>query len=143
MRLHHGADDELHARQPDALRGHPQQRIPAHRQHHLARQSRSQAAAQRHTEMVDDPIEPRGASGRLLRDASTEQFTEDLALARGIAAAKPPPLNPEPDAAAVCRQILQLSYVVAMEPRRSLAASGARRIQRDRVGADHSACNSR
>jgi hypothetical protein len=53
--------------------------------------------------MVDNPIESCGPSGRLLRDVCTEQFTEDLALAGGIAAAKPPDLNPKPDTATVRR----------------------------------------
>jgi len=51
--------------------------------------------------MVDDPIEPRGASGRLLRDTRTEQLTEYLARAGGIAAAKPTYLNSKADAAAM------------------------------------------
>ena len=49
--------------------------------------------------MVEDPIKPRGAPGRLQRDAWTQQFAEDLALAGSIAAAKPPQLNLEPDPA--------------------------------------------
>ena len=89
--------------------------------------------------MVEDPIEPRGASGRLQRDARAEQFTEDLALAGGIPAPKPPHLNPEPDAAAMGGQILQLSFVAAMNSHRSLAAAGARRVRRDRMSADQHA----
>jgi hypothetical protein len=65
--------------------------------------------------------------------------TEDPALAGGIAAAKPPHLNPELDAAAGDGQIMQASFDATMDPRRSLAAAGARRIQRDRMGADQHA----
>ena len=112
------------------------QRVPAHRQHQSARQSRGGPASKSDAQMMDDALEPGRASGGSRCDVVSERLAEDLPGARDGGAPETADLYAQLDGTTVRRKIRQPTIIPTMDLRRPVAALWAGCISSDRLGHD-------
>jgi len=110
----------------------PQQRVLANRKQEPPREALPWAAAKGKTEMVDNALQPRGATRERSGDPVIEPLGEYLPPATRIAASKSLHLQADANATAMRRQVGQTPPVSAVDPRRYAAARRTRRHRRSR-----------
>ena len=102
----------------------PQQRIIADRQHEPVGEARGGATTENQAKVVDDALEPRGASRVDGRDCRVKPLGEDPHAAGTHAAAEPAHDQANHDTPTSGRQVRQAPYVAAMKAAGDLAARG-------------------